>query len=81
MNFLDPNSDNDGLNDGVEVNILGTDSTLVDSDSNGTPDGDEDSDGDGFTNAEELKCESDPADASSRCSKGMPWLMLLLDEE
>ena len=79
VNLLDPDSDNDGLTDGVEVNILGTDPALADSDGNGTPDGDEDSDGDGFTNAEELQCESDPADASSRCFKGLPWLMLLLD--
>ena len=75
----DADSDNDGLTDGMEVSILGTDPLLADSDGNGTLDGDEDSDGDGFTNAEELKCESDPADASSRCFKGLPFLMLLLD--
>jgi len=61
------------------VNILGTNPTLADSDSNGTPDGDEDIDGDGFTNGEELTCESDPADPSSRCRRGLPFLMLLLD--
>jgi predicted outer membrane repeat protein len=79
VNLLDPDSDNDGLSDGVEVNILGTDPTLTDTDGNGTSDIDEDSDGDGFTNAEELECGSDPGDQSSRCKRGLPWLMLLLD--
>jgi hypothetical protein len=72
-------SDNDGLSDGLEVNILGTDPTMTDTDSNGIPDGDEDSDGDGFTNAEEIECGSDPGLPSSRCKRGLPWLMLLLD--
>jgi hypothetical protein len=75
----DADSDNDGLTDGLEVNILGTDPTLVDSDYNGTPDGDEDNDSDGFTNAEEALCESDPADPNSKCRRGLPFLMLLLD--
>jgi cysteine-rich repeat protein len=74
-----PDSDNDGLNDGVEVNSLGTDPTLNDTDGNGIPDGDEDFDADGFTNLEEIACESDPTDSSSGCTKGLPWLMLLLD--
>ena len=70
-NILDPDSDNDGLSDGMEVYILFTDPA--------TPDGDEDYDGDGFTNAEEVQCGSDPADSSSRCTRGLPWLMLLLE--
>ena len=80
VNLLDQDSDNDGLSDGMEVNILGTDPAMADTDSNGTPDGDEDSDGDGFSNAEEIECESDPADPGSRCTKGLPWLMLLLEQ-
>ena len=52
---------------------------LVDTDGDGTPDGDEDRDGDGLTNAEEVQCESDPADSYSKCTKALPWLMLLLD--
>lgn len=79
VNLLDPDSDNDGLNDGVEINILGTNPLLADTDGNGTLDGDEDFDLDGYTNAEELQCESDPADPGSRCFKGLPFLMLLLD--
>jgi len=79
INLLDPDSDNDGLNDGVEVNILGTNPALTDTDGNGIPDGDEDSDNDGVTNVEEATCGSDPADSSSRCNRGLPWLMLLLD--
>jgi hypothetical protein len=47
--------------------------------SNGTPACSEDIDGDGFTNTEEIKCGSDPADSSSICFRGLPWLMLLLD--
>jgi hypothetical protein len=79
VNLLDSDSDNDGVNDGVEVNILGTDPALVDSDSNGVSDGDEDSDNDGFTNAEEVQCDSDPGNPSSKCRRGLPFLMLLLD--
>jgi hypothetical protein len=78
-NLLDYDSDNDGLSDGVEVNILGTDPSLTDSDGNGILDGNEDNDGDGFTNAEETICGSDPADPNSKCTMGLPFLMLLLD--
>ena len=81
-NETDPrnfDSDGDGLNDGLEVNILGTNPTLADSDSNGILDGDEDSDGDGFTNTQEILCDSDPADPNSKCVTFLPFLMLLLD--
>jgi hypothetical protein len=74
-----PDSDNDGLIDGMEVNILGTNPLHADTNGNGTPDGDEDNDGDGFTNGEEVQCASDPGDPSSKCSRGLPFLMLLLD--
>ena len=40
-----------------------------------------DSDGDGLFDDEEVLCGSDPLDPDSICSKGMPWLMLLLDDE
>lgn len=40
-----------------------------------------DTDGDGFSDAEEYRCGSDPLDATSKCSRGMPWLMLLLEED
>ena len=42
-------------------------------------DGD-DTDGDGFTDAEEFLCDSDPNNSNSKCSRGMPWLLLLLDD-
>jgi hypothetical protein len=74
-----PDSDGDSLNDGLELNILGTDPTQVDTDSDGILDGDEDNDGDGLTNAEEVQCNSDPLDSTSKCVKFFPWLMLLLD--
>jgi FG-GAP repeat/Putative binding domain, N-terminal len=74
-----PDSDNDGLNDGIEVNILATNPLSADSDGNGILDGEENNDGDRFTNIEEVQCGSDPGDPNSRCSSGLPWLMLLLD--
>ena len=40
-----------------------------------------DSDGDGVTDAEEVLCSSDPLDPTSRCSKGLPWLMVLLEDD
>ena len=38
-----------------------------------------DPDGDGFTNIQEVQCGSDPVDSSSRCTRPLPWLMLLLE--
>ena len=38
-----------------------------------------DTDGDGFTDAEEVLCGSDPADSASKCI-GLSWLMLLLGD-
>lgn len=42
---------------------------------------DSDSDSDGLTDAEEFECGSNPLDGSSRCNRGMPWLLLLLEDE
>jgi subtilisin family serine protease len=67
INLLDSDSDNDGLSDGVEVLLIGTDPALADSDGNGLSDG------------EEVQCGSDPLDPNSRCARGLPWLMLLLE--
>jgi len=74
-----PDSDNDGLSDEVEVSVLGTDPTLADTDGNGITDGDEDSDGDGISNAQEVRCGSDPGNQGSKCVRFLPFLMLLLD--
>lgn len=41
----------------------------------------QDTDGDGFTDAEEVNCGSDPNIATDTCNRGMPWLMLLLEDE
>lgn len=46
----DADTDNDGLLDGDEVYLFGTDPLLADSDSNGIADGFEDFDGDGLVN-------------------------------
>ena len=77
---VNPDTDGDGLDDGEEVIYWGDDWDK-------NPDGDQfinlldpDSDNDGILDGEELlQCESDPADANSRCKRGLSWLMLLLD--
>jgi len=74
-----PDTDNDGLSDGVEVNILGTSPIVNDTDGNGIPDSDEDSDGDGITNAQEIRCGSNPTNPNSKCINALPFLMLLLE--
>ena len=63
---LDPDSDDDGLSDGVEVNTLDTDPLLADSDGDGIPDGQEDSDADGLSDADEVNTHgTDPLNADS----------------
>jgi len=47
-------TDKDGLSDGVEVNVLGTNPLAKDSDGDGVDDGDEDSDSDDLSNSDEL---------------------------
>ncbi|MCR5835634.1 MAG: cellulose binding domain-containing protein [Lachnospiraceae bacterium] len=47
-------SDGDGLSDYIEIVLLGTDPLKTDSDGNGVLDGDEDFDGDGLSNNEEI---------------------------
>ena len=50
-------------------------------DIDGIPDCIDDSDGDGWTDYEELQCGSSPSDKRSKCgSNGLSWLMLLLGE-
>ncbi len=57
---LSADSDLDGLSDALEFNVLLTSPTLVDSDFDGVEDGDEDSDGDGSSNANEVINGTDP---------------------
>lgn len=52
-------TDNDGLSDYIEVLILNTNPCLEDTDDNDILDGDEDYDGDGLTNLEELEIGTD----------------------
>ena len=47
-------TDQDGLSDGFEVNVLGTDPSNADTDGDGVLDGNEDADKDGLTNFDEL---------------------------
>jgi len=60
------------------VKLLHTNPGLADTDGNGILDGDEDSDGDGFSNVEEVQHGSDPTDPNSRPIRAMPWIPLLL---
>lgn len=62
MSGTDPykkDTDGDGLSDWHEVYITGTDPTLYDTNNNGLSDGNEDTDGDGLTNLEELNHNTD----------------------
>lgn len=54
-------TDSDGLTDYMEVRQTNTDPTIIDSDANGIADGDEDADGDGLTNLEEVALGTDLA--------------------
>ncbi|MDD5556568.1 MAG: right-handed parallel beta-helix repeat-containing protein [bacterium] len=74
-NILDRDSDNDGIPDGVEVKLLGTDPANWDTDGDGMPDGwevyygldplrddaNEDANGDGVTNLEHYLAGTEPA--------------------
>ena len=55
-----PDTDGDGLTDCEEVYITGTDPLKYDTDDNGINDADDDSDGDGLLNKEEIKLETNP---------------------
>jgi hypothetical protein len=57
-------SDGDCLPDDVEI-ALGLDPSLADSDRSGTPDGDEDSDGDGLLNCREILLGTDPGSSDT----------------
>lgn len=83
----DPNnadSDGDGVND-LDDNcrfVANADQLDANADGLGNAcDSASDVDNDGLSDAEEFECGSDPLDGDSVCSKGMPWLMLLLDED
>ncbi|MCP3747558.1 S-layer homology domain-containing protein [Paenibacillus sp. A3M_27_13] len=60
-----PDTDGDGLTDGQEVNLIGTNPLKIDTDGNGVNDGDEDSDGDGLTNAKEIQLGTNPNNKDS----------------
>lgn len=53
-------TDFDGLSDAVEFNTLGTSPTNFDTDNDGIEDGDEDNDGDGVSNANEIINDTNP---------------------
>ena len=55
-------SDDDGLNDYVEVVILGTDPLSPSTDGSSESDADQDSDGDGISNADEIANGTNPGD-------------------
>lgn len=57
--LADEDSDGDGLYDFLESEMMKTNPFIVDSDQDGTEDGEEDFDADGLTNSEELKLGTD----------------------
>lgn len=52
-------TDGDGLSDYLEIYVLASDPTKVDSNDDGTPDGDDDADGDRLTNIQEVGLGTD----------------------
>lgn len=58
-------TDHDGISDYWELDWLNYDPTAADSDGNGIPDGQEDPDGDGLTNAEEMQIGTNPMSADT----------------
>ena len=60
-----PDTDGDGLTDYEEVYITGTDPLKYDTDENGINDADDDSDGDGLSNREEIELGTDPRNADT----------------
>jgi hypothetical protein len=64
VTLLASDSDGDGLSDAIEQ-IIGTDPDNPDSDGDGILDGDEDTDGDSYTNSEEVAVGSNPASNAS----------------
>jgi hypothetical protein len=85
INTNDPDTDGDGLSDGAETFIHGTDPGDADSDDDGLDDGDEvnvhntdpldsDSDDDGFADGIEVSAGSDPNDPGSVPAASVPML-------
>lgn len=70
-NACDDDDDNDGLTDEYEINILGTNPLLADSDGDGIPDGLEDTDFDGITNQDEAAQGTDPMSPDVSLSAGL----------
>ncbi|MFC1779935.1 thrombospondin type 3 repeat-containing protein [Thermodesulfobacteriota bacterium] len=83
--FCPDDADNDIDGDGIcgDVDLCPAYSNDLDADSDGLADclDEGDTDGDSFTDMEEVACGSDPTDSLSRCSASLPWLMLLLEDE
>ncbi|MFC1841284.1 C13 family peptidase, partial [Thermodesulfobacteriota bacterium] len=71
IDYFDTDDDNDGMPDEWEI-YYDLDPLFNDAD--------EDADGDGFKNIFEYLRETDPLDPESHPSKGLPWLMLLLED-
>ncbi len=60
-----PDTDSDGLTDYEEIYLTGTDPLKQDTDDNGVLDPDEDIDGDGLTNIEEIRLDTFPFESDS----------------
>ena len=73
-------SDGDGVLDCLDI-CPGYDDNL-DADKDNIPNciDNGDTDGDGFSDADETRCGSDPEDSTSKCGKGLGWLLLLIKD-
>ena len=67
----DPDDDNDGLNDSVELSVIGSNPRAVDSDGDDIADGDEDTDFDGRTNVQEKAQGTSPVDPDVELRAGL----------
>jgi hypothetical protein len=78
----DATGDTDEICDGGDNNCDGLiDENFSDADNDGIADciDGSDTDEDGFPDNVEIQCGSDPDDINSRCSYGLPWMILLTD--
>jgi len=71
-----PDTDGDGLSDPYEISVLQSNPADADGDDDGILDGEEDPDGDGLVNREEVEIGTDPNEADSdgdQLADGLEW--------
>lgn len=65
LDYKNPDTDGDGLTDNEEITLVYTDPLCPDTDGNGISDGDDDIDGDGISNKDEIGFKTNPIDADT----------------